>query len=36
MEGVDQADQNIATYWIAINTKKWWWAIVTWIPELAL
>ena len=36
MEGVDQADQNIATCWIAINTKKWWWAVVTWIRDLVL
>ena len=36
MEGVDQADQNIATYWIAIKIKTWWWAFFPWIPDMVL
>ena len=36
MGGVDQADQNIATYRIAIKNKKWWWAFFPWIPDMVI
>ena len=36
MGGVDRADQNIATYRIAIKTKKWWWALFVWIPDMVM
>ena len=36
MEGVDQADQNIATYWIAVKAKKWWWAFFACIQDMIL
>ena len=31
---VGKANQNIATYRIGINTKKWWWAFFVWIPDM--
>jgi len=36
MGGVDRADQNIATYRIATKTKKWWWALFVWIPDMVV
>ena len=36
MEGVDQADQNIATYWIAVKAKKWWRAFFACIQDMIL
>lgn len=34
MGGTDQMDQNIGYYRIAINGKKWYWPLVTWMFEL--
>ena len=34
MGSVDQVDGSIATYWIAIKTKKWWWEFFAWIPDI--
>ena len=34
--GVDRADQNIAAYRIAIRSKKWWWALFAWIPDMVV
>ena len=36
MGGVDRTDQNIAQYRIAIRSKKWWWALFAWIPDLVM
>ena len=36
MEGVDQTDQNIATYWIAVKAKKWWRAFFACIQDMIL
>ena len=36
MGGVDLADQNIATYRIAIKSKKWWWAFFVGIPDMVM
>lgn len=31
MGGVDRLDQNVATYRIAIRTKKWWWPVFSFL-----
>lgn len=36
MGGVDQADQSIAAYRIAIRGKKWWWVIFTYMLDLSI
>jgi len=36
MGGVDRCDQNISTYRISIRSKKWWWALFAWIPDMVL
>ena len=36
MGGVDRADQNIAAYRISIRSKKWWWPLFAWVPDMAI
>lgn len=36
MGGVDQADQSISLYRIAIRGKKWWWVLFTYMLDLAV
>ncbi len=36
MGGVDRADQNVATYRVGIRTKKWWWPLFAWVPDVAM
>lgn len=36
MGGVDQMDQSISLYRVAIRGKKWWWVIFTYIVDLAI
>lgn len=36
MGGVDQADQSIALYRIAVRGKKWWWVIFTYMLDLSV
>jgi hypothetical protein len=36
MGGVDRCDQNISTYRISTRSKKWWWALFIWIPDMVL
>ena len=36
MGGVDRADQNISTYRIGIRSKKWWWPLFAWIPDMVM
>jgi len=36
MGGVDNVDQNLATYRIAVRGKKWWWQFFTYCIDLAL
>ena len=36
MGGVDRCDQNISTYRILIKSKKWWWALFAWIPDMVM
>ena len=34
MGGVDRADQNVSQYLIGIRSKKWWWALFAWVPDV--
>lgn len=34
MGGVDRMDQNINTYRIGIRTKKWWWSLFAYLPDM--
>jgi len=36
MGGVDRCDQNISLYRISTRSKKWWWALFAWIPDMVL
>ena len=36
MGGVDRCDQNISSYRISVRSKKWWWALFVWIPDMVL
>ena len=36
MGGVDRCDQNISTYRISMKSKKWWWALFAWIPDMVM
>lgn len=36
MGGVDRADQNVSQYRICIRSKKWWWALFAWVPDVVL
>jgi Transposase IS4 len=36
MGGVDRCDQNISTYRISTRSKKWWWALFVWVPDMVL
>ena len=36
MGGVDRCDQNISSYRISIRSKKWWWALFVWIPDMVM
>lgn len=36
MGGTDLMDQNISRHRIAVKGKKWWWAIFTWMVDMAM
>ena len=36
MGGVDRCDQNVSAYRISIRSKKWWWALFVWIPDMVM
>ncbi|XP_067646949.1 piggyBac transposable element-derived protein 3-like [Eurosta solidaginis] len=36
MGGVDNIDQNVSAYRIAIRGKKWWWVIFTYLIDMAM
>ena len=36
MGGVDRADQNVSAYRIGIRSKKWWWALFAWVPDMIM
>lgn len=36
MGGVDELDQSISLYRIAVRGKKWWWALFTYIIDMAI
>ena len=36
MGGVDRADQNVSSYRIGIRSKKWWWALFAWVPDVIM
>lgn len=36
MGGVDRADQNISSYRISIRSKKWWWPLFVWVPDMIM
>jgi hypothetical protein len=36
MGGTDLLDQNVSKYRICVTRKKWWWAIFTWLIEVAV
>lgn len=36
MGGVDQMDQSISLYRIAIKGKKWWWVLFTYLIDMAM
>ena len=36
MGGVDRCDQNISAYRISMKSKKWWWALFAWIPDMVV
>lgn len=36
MGGTDRMDQNINLYRVSIRSKKWWWAIFTWMVDATI
>ena len=36
MGGVDKCDQNISNYSIFMRSKKWWWGLFAWIPDMVV
>ena len=34
MGGVDRMDQNISSYRIGVRTKKWWWPLFAFLPDM--
>jgi hypothetical protein len=36
MGGTDRMDQNISTYRINIRSKKWWWPLFAYMPDVAM
>lgn len=36
MGGTDLMDENIARYRIAIRSKKWWWALLSWLIDISI
>ena len=36
MGGVDRLDQNIGTYRISMRSKKWWWPVFAFLPDVAI
>lgn len=36
MGGTDRMDQNISTYRISIRSKKWWWPLFAYMPDVAM
>ena len=36
MGGVDRADQNVGAYRISIRSKKWWWPLFVWVPDMVV
>ena len=36
MGGVDRADENIVAYRISCRSKKWWWALFAWVPDIIM
>lgn len=36
MGGTDRMDQNISQYRISIRSKKWYWAILSWLIDMAV
>ena len=36
MGGVDRMDQNIAAYRISVRTRKWWWSLFAYLPDVSM
>ena len=36
MGGIDRCDQNIGNYCTSKRSKKWWWALFSWIPDMVV
>ena len=36
MGGVDRCDHNTSNYCISMRSKKWWWALFAWIPDMVV
>ena len=36
MGGVDRCDQNISLYRIGVKSRKWWWPLFIWIPDVIM
>ena len=36
MGGVDRCDQNISLYRIGVKSRKWWWPLFIWIPDMIM
>ena len=36
MGGVDRLDQNVGTYRISIRSKKWWWPVSAFLPDVSI
>ena len=36
MGGVDRCDQNVSNYSVSMRSKKWWWALFAWVPDMVM
>ena len=36
MGGVDRCDQNVSNYRVSMRSKKWWWALFAWVPDMVM